>query len=338
LPAACRNQRRSNESPPSTGLNIDNFARDIAWDLHKGKKELISNLRKDKADLAREIWAKHENALTSYEAVHYLSFELVSELHQHYWTRIGDTGGDLGCEVGFLIAGRGSTIAAEILHLVSGGFADGAAARQRTLHELTVVLELLTTHCDTDLAERYMDYATIEQFEDMQTYQEHAESIGQQPFTDREYRELEAEYSAILERRGQRFRKRNQWAAILFDPLPKDVTFDQLEKKAGVQHFKPFVRNANHQVHAGPRSALLNMRHRPHRREVSIGVGASSFVDFAEVAHLALRNILHISSCVHILVDRHTEDVDPDLVVGLKCLERMVGDAGVAMSRSQQRA
>src|SRR5579863_8404617 len=56
---------------------------------------------------------------------------------------------------------RGCQVTDEIICLMENGFADGAMARWRTLHEIAVVAAVISQHGDT-IAERYLDHQAIE--------------------------------------------------------------------------------------------------------------------------------------------------------------------------------
>ena len=56
---------------------------------------------------------------------------------------------------------RACQVTDEILCLLENGFADGAMARWRTLHEIAVVAAVILQHGD-DIAERYIDHQAVE--------------------------------------------------------------------------------------------------------------------------------------------------------------------------------
>lgn len=63
-----------------------------------------------------------------------------------------------------------------------GGFANGATARWRSLHDLAVVSVVLG-EADDDIAERYLAYSRIETAKDVREYQKHVLKLGQTPFS-----------------------------------------------------------------------------------------------------------------------------------------------------------
>jgi hypothetical protein len=309
----------------------------ITSELHRSKRELLQGLSEDRNELQSEIRRRHGLAFENYEAATYLAYELGADLHETYKDSIDSRGEDPTCEVLFLLHGRCCTIAAEILHLIKGGFSDGAVARQRTLHELTVTVDLISSHPELNLAERYIAYAMIEQYADMIAYQENAERLGQDRFTDEEVREIEKGRDQVLARYGSTFSRPNQWAAPLFPTQNKSITFKALQDRAGLGHKRPYYKYANHQIHAGPRAALLNLHTPPGGRFLSIGAGARSYGDFAETAHLALIDALACTACLMVYVQEYVDSDNWDRTIGLMCLRKLVEDAGLSLLRSSRK-
>ena len=309
--------------------SMPQFADTVTASLHQDKPNLMAWLVDQRAQLAAVIEARWGRALATYEAATYLSFELGGTISAAY---AATQTLDPTSEVAFLLHGRACGVAGEVLCLMRSGFSDGATARRRTLHEIAVVMSVITENPGHDLAERYFDYAIIEQYGDMKTYQEHAAALGQVPFSADEVDELERQYNEVLTRRGPHFRKKHRWAAPLF-PDGVDIQFGMLEEQAGLAHFQPYYRESNHYIHAGPRAALLNLY--DVRGELSIGVGARADTDFGEVGHGSLTSLLQ---CTASLVARVPVASDgADELLSLMCLQRLTEDAGTAFMRVSRR-
>ncbi|WP_194904407.1 DUF5677 domain-containing protein [Catenulispora rubra] len=298
--------------------------------LHQGKPGLVSYLNEERAKLVDVIETQWGSALITYEAAAYVSYELGASIRQAY--NEDKDSGDTAAEVGFLLHGRACTVAGEVLCLMRNGYSDGAIARQRTLHEIAVVMSVIMDNPGLDLAERYLDYSFVEQWKDMEEYQQHAEALGRAPFSDSEVAALKQQYDGVLTRWGAQFHKRHQWAAPLF-ANSKSIEFGQLEDLAGLGHLKPFYRLSNHYVHAGPRSAVLNLYNVRGRR--SIGAGARADTDIGEVGHGALTSLLQCT--VPLIARDGVVSNDPDTLLAIKCMQRLVDDAGTAFQRSALR-
>jgi hypothetical protein len=76
-----------------------------------------------------------------------------------------------------LLWARGCQIGWEISRLMTGGFADGAYARWRTLHELAVVSAFLTKHGET-AAERFFAHSAVKNAKKAREYKECSKELN----------------------------------------------------------------------------------------------------------------------------------------------------------------
>jgi Family of unknown function (DUF5677) len=310
----------------------------LVTELHRTKVNLLRDLAADRDALTSYLEEDWGTAFGAYETAAYAMYEFGGALHDRRFAaeraqpidRASDAD-EIVLEVLSLLHGRACTVAQEVLWLLRGGYADGAAARQRTLHELAVVLTLITEDTRNELAGRYLDYAVIEQREDLRLYQIHAATLGQTPLTKEETDSIEAQFEDVLQRRGTSFRRPNQWAEPLF-PGDRNITFGKLETKAGLGHLRPYYRQSNHAVHAGPRAAVLNLY--VSDRRYMIGAGARANVDFAEIAHASL---ISLFQCSVALVPDETDSARLDFLVQAQAIEQLVEDAGTAFGRAARR-
>jgi hypothetical protein len=88
---------------------------------------------------------------------------------------------------------RSCQITAEIMLLLSNGFADGAHARWRTLHEIAVSTYFIAKH-GNDLAERYLCHAAVESYKASLKYQEYCDALGYLKLTPEEMAEIKDKY------------------------------------------------------------------------------------------------------------------------------------------------
>jgi len=83
---------------------------------------------------------------------------------------------------------RACQITEEIIALLTHGFADGAMARWRTLHEIAATAYLIREHGE-DLAERYIAHDIVETRRAALQYQRYAQRLGQEPLSKDELAE-----------------------------------------------------------------------------------------------------------------------------------------------------
>lgn len=298
--------------------------------LRKATPRLVKGLRRDRRRLTRrmdEVWGLAESA---FEASNYIGYELGRDI-------AGSTREHGPKAVALLGAhGRALRTAGEVRHLAMSGFHAGAVARWRTLHELAVLIQVLSS-AGPEVSRRYLDYARIENLRDMEYYQLHAEALGQKPFDVEEVERAKRFAAEVVEHSGETMRKENGWAFPLF-PEKKRVTFSDLESLAGLQHLRPFYRLGNNHIHSGPRAGELNLNDAKPDGTPSITVGPTVFGDSAETCHGAMISVHQATAG---LVNAYIAD-NPgsglDLLVGLMAQARFVEDGGELWGEAAERA
>ncbi|MBS3787571.1 hypothetical protein KGY79_05170 [Candidatus Bipolaricaulota bacterium] len=151
---------------------------------------------------------------------------------------------------------RAVRCAREIFCLLRGGFSDGAFARWRTLHELAISALFIKKH-GGELAQKYMDYSTIETYYEIKKYREHNEKLGYEEIEDNTIAEIEQKKQDLEEKYGQNFSRINGWAA---ETLNQDsVKIVDLEKDVELDHLRPFYNLACQNVHASPKRLFFNI-------------------------------------------------------------------------------
>lgn len=199
--------------------------------------------------------------------------------------------------------GRGCQVADEIVLLLSHGFADGAMARWRTLHEIAVTAMFLSGHGEA-AAERYAIHDIVEVRKAAHLYQLHCRRLKSKRLSDRELNRTERHYQAALARFGPTFKEQYGWAS---DALGKaKPTFADIELGAGVEHLRPYYKLASHNVHANPRGVFFRLGMLKERQMILAGPsdagladpGQSAAVSLAQVAAAICRFHPTLDSCV----------------------------------------
>jgi hypothetical protein len=154
------------------------------------------------------------------------------------------------------IHARACQVAEEVICLLSAGFADGAMARWRTLHEIAVVALFLSEHGES-LAERYVDHQAVESLWAANDYQRCCHRLGYEPLSEAEMAELAAAVDDTVKRYGPRFKTQYGWAAeVLGNGRP---TFSDIERSVHIDHFRAHYRMASHNVHANPKGVFFKL-------------------------------------------------------------------------------
>jgi hypothetical protein len=155
-----------------------------------------------------------------------------------------------------LLRARAVQIGWEVRELSSGGYADGAYARWRTLHELAVVTEFIRKFGE-GVATRYLRHAQVKNRKVLREYSACCEELGLAPVPQIEIDRADEVFNQLLGRYGPNFRNEWGWAAEACNiPDPK---FADLRTVAGYAHWKAHYGMANHGIHAGPHGVLFRL-------------------------------------------------------------------------------
>ena len=125
---------------------------------------------------------------------------------------------------------RACQVTDEIICLMENGFADGALARWRTLHEIAVV-SVIIADGDETLAERYILHDDVEIKRQADDYDTNQVPLGFSPVGKRDRSAIERHYKRSIDRFGQTFASPYGWAADALNL--KKPTFKDLQEKAG---------------------------------------------------------------------------------------------------------
>jgi uncharacterized protein DUF5677 len=151
---------------------------------------------------------------------------------------------------------RACQIAFEVLVLLQNGFADGAHARWRSLHEVTVVASFIKTHGD-EVAERYLLHDNIESYKAAELHQKYYAILEEEPIPQDEYNSIKAIRDELIDRFGTPYKNNYGWASSV---LNKDnPNFSDIEKNAGFDHLRPYYKLASHNVHATPKGLMFRL-------------------------------------------------------------------------------
>ena len=153
---------------------------------------------------------------------------------------------------------RACQIAAEISTLLRAGFADGAHARWRSLHEVASVALFITAFEDNDrLGRRFMDYHEVEVYELAKRRWKHRDREDVWSISEDEYVAAEQRFEELKAEYGASFVGLYGWAA---DALGKHrVSFASIEDWLELNHRRTEYEMANGNIHASSRGTLWRL-------------------------------------------------------------------------------
>lgn len=152
---------------------------------------------------------------------------------------------------------RSCQVVDEIIVLLETGHADGALARWRTLHEMTVVGTMLNEFGE-EVAKRYVAHQAVEAKRANDEYAASSVLLGFSPLPKRDQARIEAGFKDVIAQYGASFGTPYGWAVPFLQAGTKP-TFRDLEKAAGKSAMRSYYKMASHNVHAGPRGLFYTL-------------------------------------------------------------------------------
>ena len=204
---------------------------------------------------------------------------------------------------------RACQVAAEIITLIENGFADGAMARWRTLHELYVVASVLVEGGE-ELAERYVEHEIIETKAGMDEFERCHQSLGYKPISKRDKRLIEKDYAAAIKKYGKEFGSSYGWTSK-FLKLKKPILKD-LEAVASHSHMRSHYKFASQNVHASAKGIFYRLSSIDNKPDVFAG---ASNAGFEEPAQSTAGSLMQITSLLN-----HERMSKVDVIIELKTL------------------
>jgi hypothetical protein len=150
------------------------------------------------------------------------------------------------------VQARACLTAFEVFALLRTGHPAGAIARWRTLHELHVVSDILSSAPD-EVAEAYLLHEVVDELKDLEEYDRRAEADGWERVDPHELADLRRLREELVARCPGGFERDWGWAALLLSQGAR-LSFYELEKLAGLGYRRPEYRLASHRVHADRRA------------------------------------------------------------------------------------
>ncbi|MBU7047416.1 MAG: hypothetical protein HXS54_13365 [Theionarchaea archaeon] len=177
----------------------------------------------------------------------------------------------------------------EIVTLLCSGYASGAHARWRTLHEIAVT-GFFVKEYGNDVAERYLLHDSIESYKAMMEYQKHSNTLGY-PLLIREEKKLKKFRDKLRSKYGKSFvRETYGWAA---DALKKEKPrFSDIESAVNLSHLRPFYRMAAHAIHANPKGITFDLGSPGINKELLLtGPSNTGLADPGQLTAISLNHI-----------------------------------------------
>jgi len=234
---------------------VEYTGNNITKRLRATQRKMLKKRRRDNNGYENQLFSKWHPALDLLETM----IVIANEVGAHYNYEFRDSsqvGKENTIEVITRLHARACQIASEILVLLKSGFADGAHARWRSLHEV-VVIQFFIHSGGEELAQKYLQHDIIESYKAATIYQRYYEDLGYEPLSNTEFNIMKTEYDNLLQKYGKNFAKQYGWAADTIGN--KNPSFRDIEEYVDMAHNRPFYKMASNNIHANAKGVFLNL-------------------------------------------------------------------------------
>lgn len=282
------------------GHNSDDIENAELEKICKGiSKDILKDIMKDTSLLEEHIharkgfekrnWERWKEGLQKFEMFLDICRELGEEYGDYYVSTAVGNYDPMFIAIQALHA-RSCLVASEIYALMLAGFADGALARWRTLHEHNVTAMFLAKG-DQELAERYLRHEDVVHYKWMVQFNKHCERLGQEPIDADEIKEITDKFNGIKEKYDKSFCKLPYgWASKVIS----NANFYEMEKFVGLDKMRPYYLWANQKVHAGHKVNYADLG-LSEAKEYLLLVGQSNS-GMTDPAHCAALSLMQITT------------------------------------------
>lgn len=227
---------------------IENIAKNTFDEIYKYCISDNTDLKNREKEIYNKIADNYKDGIKLFEGFIELNAQISSITYGKYFKLFNTFDDHIKLDTLIAIHVRACQVANEILVLIKNGYADGAHARWRTLHELSVTF-LYLYNSDYEIIHMYNDYEIIEKYKKAKEYKACENILDLEKLEDNEWEELSKRRDEIIGKYGKDFSESYGWT---MNDLPKGRrNFRELEKYIGAEKLRIIYSWANESVHAG---------------------------------------------------------------------------------------
>lgn len=261
----------------------------VLTDLRARAPEMLKEHEEFKNDFENRLWHRWGKALELLKMFIVIATEAGEDFNKEF-RALAAQESDFKFDVLTRLHARSCQVANEVLTLLRSGYADGAHARWRSMHEITVV-GVFASKFGQDVAERYLLHDVVESYRAALQYRRHSSRLGYEPLTNQDFSALQSSYQRLIDRFGVPYKNNYGWAS---HALGKDnPTFSDIEETIGLGHWRPHYKLASHNVHANPKGIFFKLGLYPDNQRLLLA--NASDTGFADPGHGTAVSLLQIT-------------------------------------------
>ena len=304
---------------------VDDLANSLLVTLKKDERSVMKGHRSDRKGFEKRLNERWKRPLELLDMVIFLTAEVGTEFNRKFRNEAVGSGGAVFKSLTRIHA-RSCQVSGEVLALLHAGFADGAHARWRSLHELAVVASLIEKH-GPKLAERYLLHEVIQQYKLACEYQEYFGRLDIEAPSEENLDSLRVRRDELIARFGDEFKYDYGWAASAIGI--KHPTMSDLEQHVRLDHMRPYYRMASDNVHPNSHGTSFRLGLHSSQQDTVLLAGPSN-LGLADPGHATAISLLQITTFL-----LATQSVT-DCVVIMRVLEELTNEVGEAFLKAHQ--
>ena len=298
---------------------VDETAEDILDQIkHNAFSGSLEDARADRLQFEQRLMEHWRRPIDLLELFITLAREAGSDFNSEFRNQTASSD-DAVFEALIRLHGKACQVSNEILVLLSSGYADGAHARWRTLHEIAVISYFLSEH-GQELAEKYLLHDAIQRYKLACQYQKHSGRLNQEQIPREEFDNLKVEHDRLVSEFGNPFKSDYGWAASITHP--KSPTIVTIEECVDLEHWRPYFKMASDNIHANSHGTYFKLGLASHQSNVILA--GSSNMGLVDPGHSTAISLHQITAVL--LANRSSFD----FVVVSNVLQRLVDEVGEA--------
>lgn len=301
------------------------FSKEVVKSLKKNTDEMLISQRAIREGFEYRNYIRWREPFDSLECLIRISLES-AEGHVKKLAKTTNKTNEYKRAALIKIHARALQISNEILTLLKSGYADGANARWRSLHELAVIAFFLKDN-NSEISERYLDHDIIGRFKEAKDYKRFYKKLGYPPFGRKEFNKIRKEHDRLISKYGREFEYRTGYDWVPRNILP-NPTFRALEERVKLERLHPFYNLSCDAVHGGPRGfyRLGLMENRQHELHL---VGPSNY-GLADPIQIAAISLMHVTICLL--------SIEPDFesIMQMYVMNDYINEIGPAAAKIQK--
>ena len=290
------------------------------------KRDAPSGLKrhqKDRRGFDKRLQRRWKHPLDLLDLIIALTVEVGTEFNRKFRNDAIDSGGAV-FEALLRLHSRACQVSGEVLVLLHAGFADGAHARWRSLHEIAVVSSLIQKH-DSELAARYLLHETIQQYKLACEHKKICGELGVEFHSKENFDSLKVQRGELITKFGGAFKNEYGWASAVIgkdSPNMRDI-----EQYVQLDHMRSYYRMASDNVHPNSHGAYFRLGLHSSQQDQVLLAGPSNW-GLAEPRHATAISLLQTTT------DLLSTKPDFDCLVTMKILGELTNDVGRAFLKA----